>query len=298
MNTLTVIILDGVVLASRLFLVSAGLTFVFGVLRILNVAHGGLYALGAYMGAYFAILYINSGAVPYLVYLVLLVAAIAIGLFFGPLIEVFLLRRVYDREEDVQLILTFAVFLILEDIMKLVWGVSPYFAIKPYELLGNVILAGVNYSVYPFMLTVIAVAAGLFMWWIFNRTRFGKIIVSVINDREISTAMGIHVPKVFTLAFTLGAILATIGGAFTAPMVAVVPGIGIEVIVLAFAVVAIGGMGSIGGAALGSLLVGLARAAAIHLFPEFDLFAIYVVMALVLIFRPQGLFAEVEVRRI
>jgi len=295
---ITLIGLDGLILASWLFLVSVGLTFIYGVLRILNVAHGSFFALGAYMGASAVVAYLRTGAVPELTYLILLGAALVIGLVVGPAVERILLRRVYGREEVAQLLLTFALFLVLEDVMKLAWGVSPYFADKPYAFLGQVRVGGVTYARYPFLLTGVALVCGALLWWFINRTRLGKIILAVIADREVSAVLGIDVGRVYTLAFVLGTILAALGGAFVAPMVAVVPGIGLEVIVLAFAVVAIGGMGSVGGAALGSLLVGLTRAAAIHLYPELDLFAIYLVMALVLLFRPEGLFAEVELRRI
>ncbi|MBI1894076.1 MAG: branched-chain amino acid ABC transporter permease [Candidatus Rokubacteria bacterium] len=298
MKLITLIGLDGLILASWLFLVSVGLTFIYGVLRILNVAHGSFFALGAYMGASAVVSYLRTGAVPELTYLILLGAALVIGLVVGPIVERVLLRRVYGREEVAQLLLTFALFLVLEDVMKLVWGVSPYFADKPYAFLGQVQIGGVTYARYPFLLTGVALVCGALLWWFINRTRLGKIILAVITDREVSAALGIDVARVYTFAFVLGTILAALGGAFVAPMVAVVPGIGLEVIVLAFAVVAIGGMGSVGGAALGSLLVGLTRAAAIHLYPELDLFAIYLVMALVLLFRPEGLFAEVELRRI
>jgi branched-chain amino acid transport system permease protein len=129
-------------------------------------------------------------------------------------------------------------------------------------------------------------------------TRFGKIVVSVIHDREVSVAMGVNVNLIFTVAFTIGALAAAMGGAFIAPTIAVVPGFAIDVVVMAFAVVAIGGMGSLEGAALGSLIVGLVGAAAIHLFAELELVVIYLIMVLVLAFRPQGLLGHVEERRI
>lgn len=298
MRLLITVVADGVVVASWLFLVSAGLTFIFGVLRILNVAHGSLYALGAYAGAFLVVQYLGAGGNPYLTYLILLLAALLVGVVVGPLIETVFLRRVYGREEEVQLLLTFALFLILEDVAKLIFGVDPYFADKPYALLGQVNLGGISYAWYPFLLTGVAIAAGVALWALVNRTRFGKIVVAVINDREVSGALGIDVPRVYTFAFVVGAVLAAVGGAFTAPMVAVVPGIGVEVIVLAFAVVAVGGMGSVAGAALGAVMVGLARAAAIHIVPEAEMFAIYLVMALVLVVRPQGLFGEPQVRKI
>jgi len=295
---LLVVGLDGLAYASWLFLVSAGLTFTYGVLRVLNLAHGNLYALGAYLGATFVIRYAATGSTPALTYALLLLAAVIIGITVGPLIERLFLRRVYSRDEEVQLLLTFSISLILEDVVKLTWGVSPIFAELPYTFLGRVRLGGINYAWYPFLLTAVALAVGSLLWLVVTRTRLGKVLTSVITDREVSLTLGINVPRVYTLAFAAGAVLAALGGALTAPMFSLVPGVGAEVLVTSFAVVAIGGLGSIGGAALGALLVGLARSAAVYFFPELDLFAIYLIMAAVLAFRPQGFFGEVEVRRI
>jgi len=295
---LLVVALDGLTYASWLFLVSAGLTFTYGVLRVLNLAHGNLYALGAYLGATLVLRYAATGSVPALAYGLLFVAAVVVGLAIGPLIERVFLRRVYSRDEEVQLLLTFSISLILEDVVKLVWGVNPIFADMPYSYLGRVRLGGINYAWYPFLLTAIALAMGGLLWFIVTRTRLGKVLASVIVDREVSLTLGINVPRVYTWAFTAGAVLAALGGALTAPMFSLAPGVGAEVLVTSFAVIAIGGLGSIGGAALGSVVVGLARSAAVYFFPELDLFAIYLIMALVLLFRPQGFFGEVEVRRI
>ena len=298
MRLLLVVGLDGLAYASWLFLVSAGLTFTYGVLRVLNLAHGNLYALGAYLGATLVLHYAATGSTPALTYALLLLAAMVIGVVVGPLIERLFLRRVYSRDEEVQLLLTFSISLILEDVVKLTWGVTPIFADLPYTYLGRVRLGGVNYAWYPFLLTVIALAVGGLLWLVVTRTRLGKILTSVITDREVSLTLGINVPRVYTLAFTAGAVLAALGGALTAPMFSLAPGVGAEVLVTSFAVIAIGGLGSIGGAALGSLLVGMARSFAVYKFPELDLFVIYLIMALVLLFRPQGFFGEIEVRRI
>jgi branched-chain amino acid transport system permease protein len=295
---LLVVGLDGLTYASWLFLVSAGLTFTYGVLRVLNLAHGNLYALGAYLGATLVLHYAATGSTPALTYALLLIAALVIGAVVGPLIERFFLRRVYSRDEEVQLLLTFSISLILEDVVKLVWGVTPIFADLPYTYLGRVRLGGVNYAWYPFLLAAIALAIGALLWLVVTRTRLGKILTSVITDREVSLTLGINVPRAYTLAFTAGAVLAALGGALTAPMFSLVPGVGADVLVTSFAVIAIGGLGSIGGAALGSLLVGMARSFAVYKFPELDLFVIYLIMALVLLFRPQGFFGEIEVRRI
>lgn len=299
MNTLFIILADGLVFASWLFLISVGLTLIYGVLRILNIAHGSLYALGAYVGARLVIAYFEREALwePGS-FFVLLGAALLVGVIAGPLVERGVLRWMYGRDPVLQLLVTYALFLILEDGIKLFFGVDPYYAYKPFGLLGNVKLAGVNYPYYYLLLLIVAVLTGGLLWLFVNRTRFGRLVVAVIHDPEISTALGINLPGIYVATFALGATLAALGGAFTAPMIAVVPGIGVEVIVLGFAVVVIGGLGSLEGAALGALIVGLARAAAVHLIPELELFTIYLVMAVVLLIRPQGLFAQAEVRRI
>lgn len=298
MNTLIIIAVDGVVFASWLFLISVGLTLIYGVLRILNIAHGSLYALGAYAGASLVIAYFQQDLWPQGSYFILLGAALLVGLIVGPLIERGVLRWMYGRDQVLQLLVTYALFLILEDVVKLVWGVSPYYAYKPYGLLGQVRLGGIVYPWYSFLLLAVAILAGGGLWLFVNKAHFGRLMVAVIYDPEISTAMGVNVPRVFVVAFTLGAMLAALGGAFTAPMISVVPGIAVEVIVLAFAVVVIGGLGSLEGAALGALIVGLVRAAAVHLIPELELFTIYLVMAVVLLVRPHGLFSREEARRI
>lgn len=298
MEIASIIVLDGIVYASWLFLVSAGITFIFGVLRILNVAHGSIFAIGAYMGAWLATSFLHGQYPAWLSFPILLVAAIIVAVVVGPLIEKVFLKRTYQEEEIIPLLTTFALFLILEDVMKLVWGIEPFFVDQPFTIMGEVTLAGISYAGYPFLLTGIAVFCGALIWLLMNRTRFGRQVTSVIGDREISSAMGISVQKIDTLSFVLGTFLAALGGAFTAPMISVEPGMGLEVIVLAFAVVAIGGLGSIGGAALACLMVGIARAAAVHLYPELELFIIYALMVIVLIFRPQGFFGGVELRRI
>jgi branched-chain amino acid transport system permease protein len=298
MDTLIIILMDGLVFASWLFLISVGLTLVFGVLRILNLAHGNLYALGAYAGATSVLAYLNWDLWPYGTYFVLLLAAIGAGLIAGPLIERGLLRWLYHRDEVLQLLATYALALILDDLMKVIWGVDPYYAFQPMQLLPRVKLAGITYNAYSFVMIAVALVTGILLWLFVNRTRFGHLVQAVIHEPEMSTAMGINVPRIYVVTFTLGAILAALGGAFIAPTISVVPGLAVEVGVLSFAVVVIGGLGSPGGAALGALIVGLVRAAAVHKIPQMEFFTIYVVMSLVLVFRPRGLFAPEEERKI
>ncbi len=294
----TLILVDGVVYASWLFLVAVGLTLIYGVMNILNVAHGSLYALGAFTAAWTIGHYLDMGWTPYWAYLILFLAAIAVGLVFGIVIERGILRWMYGRDEIVIVLATFATFLILEDVAKLVFGVQSYMPYQPRSLLGYADVGDIPFAVYDFCLVGLAVVVGLGVWFGINKTRPGKLLHAVIYDREISRALGINVTRIFTVTFVIGAMLGALGGAFTAPMISVVPGIGVEVIVLAFAVVVVGGLGSIEGAAIGALMVGIGRTMAVNLMPEIELFIVYGVMALVLIVRPQGLFGRTEARKI
>jgi branched-chain amino acid transport system permease protein len=298
MGNVLAVVIDGLIYASWLFMTAAGLTIIYGVMRILNMAHGSMYALGAYATASAVGAYLRGGNPPLGSYAVLLLAAIAVGLVMGPLIERGLLRFMYGRDEIVLVLVTYALFLILEDVVKLIWGVESYFVYEPYGLLGNVEIGPLTYPVYSGAIVLAAVAVGLALRWGIYGTRFGKLLLAVIHDREVSSALGIDVRAIFLVTFTLGTMLAAIGGALTAPTVSVVPGMGVEVIVLAFAVVVIGGLGSMPGAALGAIVVGLVRSAAVHYYPEVELFSIYFVMALVLAFRPRGLFVAPEARKI
>jgi branched-chain amino acid transport system permease protein len=298
MNQIPAVLADGIIYASWLFLIAAGLTLIYGVMKILNMAHGSLYALGAYAAASLGGAWLSHGYSPYGSYAVLIVAAVIAGLAAGIVIERGLLRFMYGRDEVTLLLATYALLLILEDLIKLAWGVDPYFFAEPYSLLGTLEFGNLIYPTYDLLLIAVALIIGGAMSWVLKRTRSGKLLRVVIHDREVSVAMGINVGRFYLTTFTAGTILAAIGGAITAPMISVVPGMGVEVIVLAFAVVVIGGLGSLPGAALGAVIVGITRAAAVHYLPEAELFSVYLVMAVVLIFRPKGLFAGAEVRKI
>jgi branched-chain amino acid transport system permease protein len=292
------IVMDGLIYASWLFVVALGMTLVFGVLKILNIAHGSLYAVGAYAAASAVGLAASLGLAPGFSLLAMLLAALAVALVLGPALERGLLRLFYGRDEVVLLLVTYALFLILEDAVKLIWGVNPYYVSEPYGLFGNATIGPLFYVGYDLALIVLAVACGIAVWFGLNRTVAGKIVLAVIHNHEMSASMGVNVNRVHWMAFTFGVFLAALGGAFTAPMISVQPGISVSVIIVSFAVVIIGGLGSIEGAAIGAIIVGLARAAAVHLVPEAELFSIYLVMAAVLIFRPEGLFRRAAARTI
>ena len=292
------VVIDGIIYSSYLFIIAVGLTLIYGVMKILNMAHGSLYALGAYVAATLIGAWFTGGLNPYGSFALLFVAAVLVAIVAGPVIERGLLRFMYGKDEIVLILVTYAVLLILEDLIKLVWGVESYSAYQPYGLLGNFEVGGLPYTVYDALLVVVAIVVGAALTFGLTRTRQGKLLLAVIHDREISAAMGINVQRVYLVTFTIGTLLAALGGALIAPKVSIVPAMGVEVIVLAFAVVVIGGLGSLPGAALGALIVGLVRSVAVHYVPEVELFAIYFVMALVLIVRPKGLFSPVEARKI
>ncbi|HEY8440676.1 MAG TPA: branched-chain amino acid ABC transporter permease, partial [Xanthobacteraceae bacterium] len=231
-------------------------------------------------------------------FLLMLLVAIGIGFILGLVLERGVLRLVYGRDEVIVVLVTYAAFLILEDVIVLIWGPQSYAAYQPMVAAGSIELGELVLSNYDILLVLLATFLAVVTYWALKHTRYGRLLTVVIYDRETAAAFGINVTVVFTVTFVIGAILGTIGGAVMAPKISVTLGIGVEVIVLAFAVVATGGMGSVEGALVGALIVGLARAAAVHLFPQLELFVIYAVMALVLVFRPYGLFTRAAPRKI
>jgi branched-chain amino acid transport system permease protein len=298
MDLILTIVLDGLIYASWLFIVALGLTLVFGVLRILNFAHGGLYALGAYAAAVAVPAFAGWGLPDWFSLVAMFIAALAVAVVVTPIIERGLLRLFYGKDEVLILLVTYAVFLMLEDITKLIFGVDSYYVFQPRTLFGNVEIGSLFYVGYDLALIGLAIVCGLGVWLGLTRTRIGKITVAVINDPEVSAAMGVNVTRIYLLAFGMGVFLAALGGAFTSPLISVQPGISVSVIIVSFAVVIIGGLGSIPGAAIGALIVGLARSFAVYQAPEAEIFIIYLVMVIVLIFRPEGLFTPVKARKI
>jgi branched-chain amino acid transport system permease protein len=298
MTLLLTILIDGLTYASWLFIVALGLTLVFGILKILNVAHGSFYALGAYAAASLVGWFASMQLAPELSIVAMLLAAVAVSALIAPLCERGLLRVFYGRDEVLLVLVTFALFLILEDVTKLVWGVNPLYVSEPYMLFGTVDIGTLSYVGYDFMLVLVAIVVGYGVWWGLNRTRIGKLVLAVIHSEEIASSMGVNVSRIYTLAFAAGIFLAALGGALTAPMISVQPGVSVGVIIVSFAVVIIGGLGSIPGAAVGALIVGIARSSAVHLMPVAELFSIYLVMAVVLMFRPEGLFQRIQARKI
>lgn len=285
---------SGIFGASVLFLVAAGLQLVFGVQKIFNLACGSFYALGAFVGVT-AVQWAIGAGLPQPLFLLALVAGGLSAAVIGPPIER-LLRPVYQRDEAFQLLLTFAVVLMLEDITRLVWGTLPQSTGSLYLVYGQLQLLGAAIPVYNLIVIAasIAIAAGLGL--MLNHTAFGRILRATANDRDMSEALGVNMGSLYVKVFTLGTVLGTLGGALVIPSSATMSEMGIELIVDAFAVVVIGGLGSMRGAFVGALIVGMLRAVAISTFPEAEMLVVYLIVIAVLVFKPGGLFGRVATR--
>jgi branched-chain amino acid transport system permease protein len=288
-------LINGLTSGATLFLVAVGLSLIFGVLKVLNVAHGSFYAIGAFMAALVWIWLQDAGLPGLLIYPGLIVVSIAVGVVIGPLIERFLLHWSFSVEpasqrEVIQLLATYAVFLILEDAQKLAFGTQPYYSGAALGLLGKSRIAGILHTNYQLLLVPVA---GLVLWLLrrfLSHTRSGRCLVAVAEDAEMSATMGIRVARMQTLSFTLGTTLAALGGALASPAIGVTSGVGANMTVLSFAVVATAGLGQIEGTALAAMLFGVAHSLTVFFLPIFDTVSPYLIMLGVLIVRPMGLF--------
>lgn len=292
------LLVDSLANAALIFFAAVGLTLVFSVLRVLNVAHGSFYSIGAYVAASAGLLIASWGLNPYLSFVSLFLAAVLVAAVLGPLIERTLVRWTYGKSEAIQILVTFGLFLVLEDVQRMVFGVQSLYEDTPMRLLGTSQVGGITYLNYQIVLIALAVAVLIGLRLLIKRTRLGMLITAVVADREMAQSVGIDTNRIFVLAFSLGVFLAALGGALATPTSGVAPGLGADIMVLAFAVAAIGGLGQIEGAALAALIVGAARVLAIYFFPAFDAVAPYAAMLLVLLIRPYGLFGSVQARRI
>jgi branched-chain amino acid transport system permease protein len=209
----------------------------------------------------------------------------------GPLVER-LLRLIYDRDESFQMLLTFALVLMFEDVIRRLWGTSPYQLGQIYLAYGQLRVAGLTIPVYNLIVIAASLAIAALMGWFLARTRFGRIVRASAENRAMSEALGVDMSRLYTRVFTLGTALGTVGGALVVPATAASIEIAVELIVEAFAVVVIGGLGSMRGAFVGALIVGIMRAVAIATYPEVEMLAIYLVVVAVLVLRPAGLFAK------
>ena len=298
LQTLIPLFVDALASAALIFFVAVGLTLVFSVLRVLNVAHGSFYSIGAYAAASLGLWIVSAGLPDWLTFPALVLSAAFVALLFGPLVENTLVRWTYGKSEAVQVLVTFGLFLILEDLQKMVFGVQSLYQDTPMSMLGITELGGIVYLNYQLLLIVLAGVVLVALRLFIGHSRTGRLIAAVVADREVSQALGIDTNRMYTIAFTLGVFLAALGGAMATPTSGVSPGLGADTMVLAFAVAAIGGLGQVEGAAIASLIVAVAKVLAIYFAPEFDAVAPYVVMLAVLLVKPYGLFGSPTTRRI
>jgi len=284
METLFITALNGLALGTLLFLISIGLTTIFGVLGVLNFAHGSLYMLGAYL-----CLQILRATENY--WLGLLLAPLGVGLV-GVLLETLFLRKIYDRHVTYQLLLTFAFLLVLDDAVRLVWGAGYHTVDPPALLAGTVEIWDRRYPVYSLFIMVLGPTVGALLWAFFYRSRWGMVVRAAAMDREMASALGVDVPRLFSLIFFFGSWLAGLGGALAAPLRAIGPAMGEKIIIESFIVVVIGGLGSFPGAFVGAMVFGLLDSFGIRFVPRLHMALPFILLAAVLLLKPRGFFGE------
>jgi len=277
--------LSGLTAAMFLFLIASGLSLIFGVLRVLNFAHGSFYMLGAYF-AYQLVQW--AGKWPGTFWWAVLGAALGVALV-GGLVERTLLRHLYGKEELYQLLFTYALVLIVSDAAKVTWGTGQLSVTRPPGLTGAVRVFGTLIPYYNLFILLLGPALALGFWLLLYRSRLGRVIRAAALDRDMLGALGINVSHLYTGVFVLGSFLAGLGGALITPVKSILPGMDVEIIVEAFIVVVIGGLGSFWGTLLGAIIYGQVLSFGILIIPRFSIFSVFALMAVVLILRPWGL---------
>jgi len=284
--------LNGLTQAMFLFLIASGLTLIFGVLGVLNFAHGSLYMLGAYLSYTIASLFVGR---PSAFWVALVLGSLGVALA-GGVIEAIFLRPVYRRAELDQLLVTYALVLIIGDVVKFAWGPDNRSISRPAILAGSVLVGGRDFPTYNLVVIALGPLVAAALWLLLTRTQFGRLIRAAASDREMVGVVGADVSRLFTGVFVLGAWLGGLGGGLAAPVGAIYPGMDVEVIAESFIVVVVGGMGSLTGTLLGSLIIGQLNAFGILFFPRFALLFVYVLMVVVLVVRPWGLLGKPHTR--
>jgi branched-subunit amino acid ABC-type transport system permease component len=277
--------LVGLSVAMYLWLLSAGLTIVFGVLGVLNFAHGSLFMLGAY----FAFTFYGLWGVNF--WLAIALSLVSVGVV-GYVMERLFLRHIYHLDHAFQLLLTFGFILIFDDAVKMVWGGVAKIPAMPGFFEGTLSVFGRPFPIYNLFIIGAGLWVAIVLWLLFEKTWWGKIVRASASDREMAGAIGVNIPTIFTGVFVFGAMLAALGGALGTPVRVVAPGIGTAMIIQAFIITVIGGLGNLKGAFVGAVIVGILSAYGILLFPVFELFLIFLIMAVVLMVKPQGLFGS------
>ncbi len=275
---------------SIFFLLASGLTLVFGITKVINFAHGSFYALSMYIT--FSLtqeILLRSLFPSWLNVILALISVVGIG----ALLEVILLRRLYKEEHLMQLLLTFALVYILSDSMKLIWGTIPKSVSPPDFFVGSIEIAGGIVTLYNLFVIASGIGIGIGLWAILQETRFGIVARAAASDAETTRALGIDVNSVYTGVFSLGIFLAAVAGTLNLPLSSAALGIDVDMTILAFVIVIIGGVGSVGGAAIAALIVGLVETFGIMYIPRLTIALVYIIMVVMLIVRPFGIFGRV-----
>jgi branched-subunit amino acid ABC-type transport system permease component len=284
-------ILNSLFYAAVLFLIAAGLSLIFGVMRIVNMAHGSFYGVGAFVTAWLVGRAVAYGLPQAWLFLLIPLGAAAVALI-GAVIEPVLLRPFYRRAEEYQLLVTFGLLLIIEDVVRFFFGGLPVTADVLIDAVPSIRLGGLVYPGYYIVVIGVGAIVALALWAVIYRTKFGVMLRATSQDRRMASALGLNVGAVYVSAFAIGCFMAGLGGAIIVPSQAAVLGMGIDALVLAFVVVVIGGLGSLQGALVGALIVSFVRTVGIQFFPEIELAVLYLIAAVVLIVKPTGLFGS------
>ena len=280
--------MGGLTTAMFLFLIASGLSLVFGVMRVINFAHGSFYMIGAYL-AWQVVQWLQPTGGAF--WIAALAAALGVALL-GAVTERLFFRSLYGREELYQLLFTYALVLILGDAAKFLWGTDQLSVSTPPALAGGITIFGTTQPLYTLFIIAIGPAIAFALWLALNRTGAGRMVRAAQMDREMLDALGANVSLIYTGMFALSAFLAGLSGALVTPIQSIVPGMDVLIIVQAFIVVVIGGMGSLWGTFWGSVIYGQVLSFGILIFPSFSLFSVFVLMAVILIVRPWGLFGQ------
>ncbi|KPF94462.1 ABC transporter permease [Rhodopseudomonas sp. AAP120] len=286
--TFGVQLLNAVQYGMVLFLVASGLTLVFGILGVINLAHGAFYMLGAYLAYWIALMTGN--------YLAALVGGVAIAFVLGLALESVFIRWLYGRDHLAQVLLSFGLILVIDEVRQILFGKDVHSVAPPDWLSGSIQLTdNLSYPVYRLAICVFCLAVAALIFLVITRTKIGMIIRAGAENREMTRVLGIDYDKVNRLVFAVGIALAALGGIVTAPMSTVYPGMGDGMLILSFVVVVLGGIGSVAGAAIGALLIGFTDTFGKVFFPSVSGMLIYLLMALVLLWRPNGILGRREV---
>lgn len=283
-DSLVIQLLNGLSLSMLLFLLAAGLSLIFGLMNVINLAHGGFYLLGAYFG--FSVVNWSGNF-----WLALILAPLGVGLL-GLIIESGLLRKLYKSDHLNQVILTFGVAYIISDAIHWIWGGDPKSLASPAPFDGFVQILGKQFPVYRLFVMGLGLLIALALWLLIDRTRLGAVIRAGVSDKEMAGGLGINVRLIFSLIFGVGAALAGLSGVVAGPYQSFGPGVDFDTLILALIVVVVGGLGTLSGAFYGALVLGLADTFGKVFLPDYAEFVIYVVMAVVLLTKPTGLFSR------